>query len=309
MAEFDTVSISGLNQKQSPKSILQMCLNSIIKVVLRVFTNKSEIHRLLVKYETDPNPALLISKIVKSLSSSKNKSLREIAQFLHGRPLDLTIEKCSDKISGEKFHHSKNDILLKNLENILLHSSNYGFFKNTVLTKQIERFCSYDDNHEQALREIWENLSIEPLTGRISKQWSYLGFQGTDPATDFRGMGALALYSMHHMSKKPETKNLLMKSQHPKTGFPWAMICINITSLLIELVKGDFEKLCIKLYRKNPFCEEEEALEIFYDLFVDIVEDFLRFFTIEDQSDLLQFSKYRSDYKSILLNNGRPHFF
>jgi len=80
------------------------------------------------------------------------------------------------------------------------------------------------------------------------------------------------------------------------------MICINITSLLIELVKGDFEKLCIKLYRKNPFCEEEEALEIFYDLFVDIVEDFLRFFTIEDQSDLLQFSKYRSDYKSILLN-------
>lgn len=80
------------------------------------------------------------------------------------------------------------------------------------------------------------------------------------------------------------------------------MICINITSLLIELVKSDFEKLCIKLYRKNPFCQEEEALEIFYDLFVDIVEDFLRFFTIEDQSDLLQFSKFRSEYKGILIN-------
>ena len=85
------------------------------------------------------------------------------------------------------------------------------------------------------------------------------------------------------------------------------MICINITSLLIELVKSDFEKLCIKLYRKNPFCQEEEALEIFYDLFVDIVEDFLRFFTIEDQSDLLQFSKFRSEYKGILIN--RKGFF
>ena len=238
MAEFDTVSISGLNQKQSPHSILQSCLNSMLKFLLRVFTNKSEIHRLLIKYETDTNPAVLISKIVKSLSSSKNKNLKEIAQFLHGRPLDLTIEKCSDTISDLKFHHSKNETLMKNLESILLHSSNYGFFKNTVLTKQIERFSSYDDKHELALKEIWDNLSIEPLSGRISKQWSYLGFQGTDPATDFRGMGALALYSMHHMSKKPETKNLLMKAQHPKTGFPWAIVRVSKNLFISVLWRG-----------------------------------------------------------------------
>ena len=32
-----------------------------------------------------------------------------------------------------------------------------------------------------------------PLEGRISKQWSEIGFQGNDPATDFRGMGILGL--------------------------------------------------------------------------------------------------------------------
>lgn len=31
------------------------------------------------------------------------------------------------------------------------------------------------------------------LEARISKQWQDLGFQGNNPATDFRGMGMLGL--------------------------------------------------------------------------------------------------------------------
>ena len=33
----------------------------------------------------------------------------------------------------------------------------------------------------------------QDLTNRISKQWQELGFQGDNPATDFRGMGLLGL--------------------------------------------------------------------------------------------------------------------
>ena len=35
-----------------------------------------------------------------------------------------------------------------------------------------------------------------PLESRVSKQWTDIGFQGSDPATDFRGMGILSLACM-----------------------------------------------------------------------------------------------------------------
>jgi len=34
------------------------------------------------------------------------------------------------------------------------------------------------------------------LTSRVSDQWTDLGFQGHDPATDFRGMGLLGLQQL-----------------------------------------------------------------------------------------------------------------
>ena len=33
----------------------------------------------------------------------------------------------------------------------------------------------------------------QELTDRIGKQWQEIGFQGNNPATDFRGMGLLGL--------------------------------------------------------------------------------------------------------------------
>ena len=35
-----------------------------------------------------------------------------------------------------------------------------------------------------------------PLEARVSRQWTEIGFQGNDPATDFRGMGILSLECM-----------------------------------------------------------------------------------------------------------------
>lgn len=37
-----------------------------------------------------------------------------------------------------------------------------------------------------------------PLEARITKDWQRIGFQGTDPATDFRGMGMLGLRCLQY---------------------------------------------------------------------------------------------------------------
>lgn len=40
--------------------------------------------------------------------------------------------------------------------------------------------------------QLWDLLMPDtPLEKRITKQWGTIGFQGDDPATDFRGMGKL----------------------------------------------------------------------------------------------------------------------
>lgn len=39
------------------------------------------------------------------------------------------------------------------------------------------------------------------LESRVSEQWKLLGFQGTDPATDFRGMGLLGLEQLVYFSE------------------------------------------------------------------------------------------------------------
>ena len=36
------------------------------------------------------------------------------------------------------------------------------------------------------------------LEARRTKQWQDIGFQGKDPATDFRGMGVLGLYCLQY---------------------------------------------------------------------------------------------------------------
>ena len=45
--------------------------------------------------------------------------------------------------------------------------------------------------------QLWEGMMPgTQLKERISKQWQDLGFQGNNPATDFRGMGILGLKCM-----------------------------------------------------------------------------------------------------------------
>ena len=43
-------------------------------------------------------------------------------------------------------------------------------------------------------------MPSEKLTCQVSPQWKELGFQGSDPATDFRGMGLFGLMCLQYPS-------------------------------------------------------------------------------------------------------------
>ena len=45
--------------------------------------------------------------------------------------------------------------------------------------------------------QLWSTLRPDvPLPSRTGHHWTEIGFQGDDPATDFRGMGLLGLQNL-----------------------------------------------------------------------------------------------------------------
>ena len=71
-----------------------------------------------------------------------------------------------------------------------------------------------------------------------TSQWNEVGFQGKDPATDFRGMGLLGLIQLVYFAETyPEkARALLLESEHPRRWFPWAVTGVNVTSFVVELL-------------------------------------------------------------------------
>lgn len=110
------------------------------------------------------------------------------------------------------------------------------------------RLEAYDPEnvlHERKLMALWNTLMPDiPLESRITKQWQDIGFQGDDPATDFRGMGILGLENLLHFAREyPGTaRHLLSHSQHPKYGYTFAVVGINITHMAWRLLKDGYAK-------------------------------------------------------------------
>lgn len=46
----------------------------------------------------------------------------------------------------------------------------------------------------QILSQIYRNFLQEEVTDRIGEHWQLIGFQGSDPATDLRGVGIFGLF-------------------------------------------------------------------------------------------------------------------
>lgn len=57
-------------------------------------------------------------------------------------------------------------------------------------------YDSKNKNHESMLERLWNALFPDiRRKGRITDEWEEIGFQGKDPATDFRGMGNIKIYN------------------------------------------------------------------------------------------------------------------
>jgi len=74
----------------------------------------------------------------------------------------------------------------------------------------------------------------------VSKQWEDIGFQGADPATDFRGMGVLGLRCLTYLTAHygAQARAIVVATELPYRGYPLAITVFQIGEYAMHLVRS-----------------------------------------------------------------------
>lgn len=205
-------------------------LRPIIKFFLRKTTGLCELQR--VCYGTSPGAERTL-QIEQSFVCSRSSVLKKINSKLgglaqegrfnatNGREVTSLVEYACEAVCIEK--KIKVEIhanFLCGLRVSLLQMYGYQQLITEAEMQRKEQYDSANNSHEEVLRSLWAALKDEPLTSRKSRQWTEIGFQGDDPATDFRGMGLLGLNQLLFFAERfPESARLVLShSLHPVHG-------------------------------------------------------------------------------------------
>jgi len=169
--------------------------------------------------------------------------------------LNVLIQTVPDELSDEfmKNLFDRSDLvgILKTLANRKetlesVQKQLYILQVNLVNKRHKERLVIYDKNneeHEKLLMRFWNAVCPNTkLESRVSEQWKTIGFQGTDPATDFRGMGVLGLKHLIYFAETyPDTFRAIVDRQKVKalseigSDYPVAVGGINLTFMLFDI--------------------------------------------------------------------------
>lgn len=151
--------------------------------------------------------------------------------------------------------------------------------------------------HGQVLEVIYSQVLGAKITVGATKEedvvietgkkpdWTILGFQGTDPLSDFRGGGLLSLQQLAFFADNflNEVKSINLRANHPTKGYGWSITGINITVMLIKALKSGV--------MKKYFYTREVTIDQFHLAFCQAYIYFDKLWAAEDPEDIMQFSK------------------
>ncbi|KAM4807583.1 ELMO domain-containing protein 2 isoform 2-T4 [Rhinophrynus dorsalis] len=258
-----------------------------LKWFLRQISGRCELQRICYGSK---DGAIRTHRIEYSLEHSKCKILQRAVNILE----DEVDQYVADIVKEKKINVEKDKRFQINLRICLLQISGY---KKLYLDVEDLRKQSYDcDNllHEEQLLELWDLLMPhEKLTNRITKQWGDIGFQGDDPKTDFRGMGMLGLANLLYFSRHytEEARLILSHSNHPKIGYSYAIVGINLTEMAYSLLKSGALKS--HFYNTVP---EFPRLKCFHQFYCYLVYEFDKFWFKEEPESIMHFNQYREKF-------------
>jgi len=157
-----------------------------------------------------------------------------------------------------------------NLERSLGDFAQLAELKAQVFRLSSTAYDSSNAEHEAMLERLWQTLKPgrKREGGRVSEAWKEIGFQGTDPATDFRGGGFLSLLSAVHLAEHHTDycgRHIAVFNipGNELLYWPLAITSINVTGWVVDLLaRGELD---LVLYARG--CTLEAINEVHVALF------------------------------------------
>lgn len=277
-------------------------LRPLIKWFLRKTTRLCELQRVCYG---EPNGAARTLGIETSMMQSRNKDITSVlmsmdssvSKFNTEESLKSLFDSACNQILRAK--HIKADLHRQFVQSIhlcLRQIWGYRKLKIEVESLRAESFDSENLSHEQDLVELWTLLQPDrPLATRVTKQWQDIGFQGEDPKTDFRGMGILSLFNLLYFCREfgSTAKHILSHSHHPKYGYSFAIVGINLTHMAFKLLQEDVLKS--HMYNVTFGCAN---LDHFHHFFSFLFVEFDKFWLECKPRDIMEFNRIRDLFES-----------
>ncbi|CAM0138611.1 unnamed protein product [Umbelopsis sp. WA50703] len=165
-----------------------------------------------------------------------------------------------------------------------------------INTRTHTKYDCHNKAHENKLMELWNSLMPDtPLEGRVTRQWGQIGFQGSDPATDFRGMGMQGLDDLvYYAQVHPQSaRRALQSSLHPVSWYPFAVVGINITQYAVQILLT--RKLQYYLFQ---FGSSREMYSEFYCYLFHSFNDF--WMSYEPKLTVMEFEAKFKEFKETI---------
>jgi hypothetical protein len=255
------------------------------------------------------------SLVERSLNLSKKPQIKHLVYCLNeitSCPIDesrVQIDVVSRAVNtilvakkiNPKYHPGFASPFAKSIEGI------YGYRMLVTMVEELknEQYDSKNSQHEHKLKALWHNLMPDvELESRITKQWQQIGFQGDDPATDFRGMGILGLDNLLYFTREyPGTaRHLLSHSQHPKYGYTLAVVGINITHMAWRLLKsGQAKSHFYNLARSHKY----PKIENFHQFYCYLLYEFDSYWMNAKPDNLMEFNNVQAKFEKAILKSTK----
>jgi hypothetical protein len=166
-------------------------------------------------------------------------------------------------------------------------------------------FDQDNSSHEQQLLRLWVLLCPDTkLSARISSDWGEIGFQGTNPATDFRGMGMFGLRNLVSFAElyPREAKAVLRASGAADLKwFPFAITGINLSGDIASWLRaGELHDFMF------AYPDKEQALRA---LFATIFFRFNAYWENANPVNVMAFSAIHARFKAECMQQLRQHTF
>ncbi|KAH8312272.1 hypothetical protein KR044_010026 [Drosophila immigrans] len=271
-------------------------IRPFIKWFLHVFTRLSELQRICYGAKAG---ASRCRQIERSLLQSNQpdiktliRELDEAAAYATDKELLYFAPRAVQVVSrAKRIKSNVHPDFGRLFGNCITTIWGYKRLMHNVEELRAEQYDSDNLDHERKLWELWQLLMPDtPLTGRISKQWQEIGFQGDDPKTDFRGMGVLGLDNLLYFASayNDAAKHVLLHSMHPTLGYTYAIVGINLTALAYNLLRTGAAKTHfynqVALHKQNF-----STVEDFHKLYCYLFFEFDRFWMESSPRNIMDF--------------------